>query len=523
MKMPFPRLRPFSASDVWAMTGPEANAFDTRAMTDEDVPQAVLMENAGRSAATVLHRLFSGARVLGLVGAGNNGGDALVAMRTLQSWGYRTTTIFVADRDREDPLLHGWPLNPLYDTMLEDAGWDRAFQGADVVVDGILGTGARGAPRARQAEAIARLNQSELPVLALDVPSGVDASSGDVAGEAVRAAVTVSFGSPKLGSLLHPGRGHVGRQVTVEIGSPPVTPADRHAFLVTPTWARERWPARETDTHKNRVGRVLIVGGQVGMAGAVILAARAAFRTGAGLVRVCSVAANREVLQAAVPEAMFVDSLDQIGIEEASASSDAIAIGPGLGTGEEARALLVSVLSSSTQPLLIDADALNLSAEGVIDLEEVSRSRTVLVTPHPGEMARILGDAGGAFGRIEIVTQAAERFQCAVLFKGAPSLVASPARPTAIDTQSSSDLAVAGIGDALAGVCAALLAQGLEADEAASVGLYVTGRAARLAGRGPGLTPSDVIQWISEARTEAGASRTDLDLPFVTFDADPAN
>lgn len=522
MSAPFPTLRPFSRGDVWAQTASEAASFDARAIDEVGVPQSVLMENAGRTAASVLARLFSGSAVVGVVGAGNNGGDALVALRTLHSWGYSVRAILVADRDPADPLLHGWPVDVVSDSALDDEGWRDALGAADVVVDGILGTGVRGAPRPRQAGAISRINESRRPVLSLDVPSGIDASSGDVPGVAVRADVTVSFGAPKLGALVHPARARVGRHVTVEIGFPPIGATDGAARVVTPEWARARRPLRDTDTHKIRVGCVLVVGGRVGMAGAVILAARGAFRAGAGLVRVCSASGNRAAIQAAIPEAIHVDSDDRDALDAAIAGSDAIAVGPGLGIDDSARAILDQLSASGSTPILLDADALNLAASGAIDLAGLGASRPVLITPHPGEMARLLeGDDPGG-GPVATAAAAADRFGCAVLFKGAPSLVTAPGHPLAVDTQSSSDLAVAGMGDTLTGVCAALFAQGVEPVTAASLGLYLLGRAALLAGRGAGLTPSDVVRWLPEALTETGVCHTDLDLPFVTFDADSA-
>jgi len=199
---PPPPVRPFGGARIPAPTGPESAAFDRRAIDILGVPQRVLMENAGRSAAQLLAELFPEGRVAVVVGAGNNGGDALVLARTLKSWGRDVRAVLVADRDPEEPLLHGWSLPLEDDTALEEARGGSALLGsAAVVVDGILGTGVRGAPRERQARAITRVNGSGRPVLALDVPSGVDSTTGAVPGEAVRARVTVAFGAPKLGTL----------------------------------------------------------------------------------------------------------------------------------------------------------------------------------------------------------------------------------------------------------------------------------------------------------------------------------
>ena len=335
-----PGPTPWARGDVWAQTAAEARAFDARAIEQQSVPQPVLMENAGRCAAQMAARMYAGGTVVGLVGSGNNGGDALVALRTLAAWGIPVQGVSVGDGRHGDPLAHGWPLTLHSASSMDADAWHALLAEASLVIDGLLGTGVRGAPRAPHAEVIDIVNRSEVPVLALDVPSGVDATSGGVGGSAIRAHTTVSFGAPKTGSLLHPARAFVGRQVVVEIGFPPIQAGDATARVVTPAWATERIPGRGTDTHKNRVGRVLVVGGGSGMAGAVLLAARAAFRTGAGLVRIAAEEGNRAAIQAALPEAMFVAFDDDGGLANAVEASDAIVVGPGLGQSDAAAAAL---------------------------------------------------------------------------------------------------------------------------------------------------------------------------------------
>jgi hydroxyethylthiazole kinase-like uncharacterized protein yjeF len=523
--MPSP-LRPYARGAVPAPTAAEAVAFDRRAIEGRAVPQSVLMENAGRSAAAVLQRTFPTGPVVCLVGTGNNGGDALVLLRTLTAWGREARGVLVADRPTEDPLLHDWPVALTRDEELADSDWRALLDSAGAIVDGVLGTGANGAPRERQANALAHMNASDRPVLSLDVPSGIDATTGAVPGVAARADVTVAFGAPKLGCLLHPARALVGRLVVVEIGFPPWETAECGALVATPAWARARLPSRPTDTHKKQVGSVLVVAGGSGMAGAAVLTVRAALRAGIGLVRVSSHADHREILQAAVPEAIWVDPADASALRAALAQSDALAVGPGLGTDDAAADLLARVLDGSDCPVVLDADALNLAAAGRLDLRALAQARPLLITPHPGEMARLWAhEARGESAPPDTASTAralAERLECAVLLKGAPSVVAAPASPVLVDTQSSSDLAVAGMGDTLAGVAGALLAEGLEPQLAGAVGLYLTGRAAHLAGRGRALVPSDVIRHLPDALGERAEPMTDLELPFVTLDADPA-
>jgi len=532
MSSAYPPLRPYARGVVPAPTAAEAIAIDRHAIESVGVPQPVLMENAGRAAAAVVARLYPEGPVVGLVGAGNNGGDTLVLLRTLQAWGREVHAVLTAARPADDPLLHGWAVPLTRDSDMDADRWTSLLASAGVVVDGVLGTGARGAPRERQAVAIRRINGCGRPVLAMDLPSGTDASTGAVPGEAVRAEATVAFGAPKIGSLLHPARALVGRLVAVEISFPPAASSEPGAIVATPQWVRARLPLRGTDTHKKAVGSVLVIAGGVGMAGAAILAARAAFRSGAGLVRVCSDPENRAVLQSAVPEAIFVDGSDETAVLKALEGSDAVAAGPGLGTGAWARDVLGWLVAGPAVPTVLDADALNVAAAGGLELRDLAVARPLLLTPHPGEMSRLLGDApagdpgegspngGGVAARARA---AVSRFGCAVLLKGAPSVVASPAGPLVVDTQGSSSLAVAGMGDALTGACASMLAQGLDAATSGVIALFLTGRAARLAGRGRALVPSDVIRCLPEAVNDGGPAVSDLDLPFVVFDADPAD
>jgi len=398
--------------------------------------------------------------------------------------------------------------------------------GAEVIVDGVLGTGITGPPRERQAFAIHGMNRSDAPVVALDLPSGVDAGSGAVPGDAVAAALTVAFGGAKLGGLFHPGRRLVGRLVVVEIGFPPVEDGTFQGTLITPGWVARRLPRREPDTHKNAVGALLLVAGRSGMAGAAILAARAALRTGVGFLRIASPPENRGILQEAVPEAVYVDTNDEIALADAIQASRALGVGPGLGTEDEGRRILESVLRTGGQEaLLLDADALNLISMGQgLSLPEVSRTRDVVLTPHPGEMSRLTGkDVKSVTAqRPETALRLAADSGCTVLLKGMPSLVATPGSRLYLDTVGSSDLASAGMGDVLSGVVAAFLAQGSTPQEAASMGLYTSGRAAIRTGLGVSLTPEDVVEAMPGALQEEGDGHSELDLPFVLFDQDLA-
>ncbi len=517
-------LRPFAREVVYAPTAGESKALDNAAIETVGVPQTVLMENAGRSAAQITQCLFPEGSVVGIVGSGNNGGDALVLLRTLRAWGREVCAVLVAERIMDDPLLHGWDIPVIMDEVLDQSGWDALLGSCEVAVDGILGIGAEGPPRDRQASAIAQLNRAPCPVLAIDVPSGIDSSTGAVQGEVIHATVTVGLGAPKLGSLLSPARAHTGRIVVADIGFPPSGNTDDLAQVITPLWAQKQLPDRPTDTHKNAVGRLTIIAGQPGMAGAAVLTTQAALTAGVGLVRVCSVPENREILQRSAPEAIYVDVSDNQAFELALDDTDAVALGPGLGTNGLSVHIMNKVIEGPERPLVLDADALNLAAEGLFDLRALGSSRPMLSTPHAGEMSRLLDESKSSIvgDRVAALREALRRFEHCFLLKGTPSLISNTGRRILVGSQGTSDLAVGGMGDTLTGVCGALIAQGLGVMEAGAVSLYLTGRAANLAARGASLTPTDVIKWMPDALVERGAGISELGLPFVLYDADAA-
>ena len=523
-------VRPFGGPRVWAPTGTEAAAFDRKVIERGRVPQAALMECAGRSAAQVLHHLYPNGHVVAVVGAGNNGGDALVLLRTLQAWGRSVAAVYVADRPTPEALLHGWDVTSAsdgWDAEARDPGLlEAALAGADVIVDGILGTGIQGPPRPRQALAIKCINRSGKPVVALDTPSGVDTDAGQIPSEAVAAKVTIALGWPKLGTLLQPGRASSGRLVVVEIGFPPADEEGFAAMVVTPSWASERRPRRGPDAHKNQVGSLLLVAGESGMAGTAVMAGRAALRAGVGLLRIVSAPENREIIQTSIPEAVFVPGDDAVGVREAASASSAVAVGPGLGQATYAIALLEWVLDASAgKAAALDADALNLAASGTgPTLRQWSEGRDVLITPHLGEMRSLSGQTAEAISadRVAAARTLAEESRASVLLKGLPSVVAHANGPCWVDATGSSDLATGGMGDVLTGVAGAYLAQGVTSDVAGALALYLAGRAAAYAGKGASLTPSDVIETLPQVIDELGPGQSDFDLPFVLFDQDAA-
>lgn len=531
--------KPFRKPRVRAPTSRQAADFDRVSIEERGVPEPALMENAGRQTALILQHLFPDGPVAALVGSGNNGGDALVCLRCLAAWGRSVTAVMVGNRPAVESVLHGWDLPSIRfradggeaggaPAAVEAAAGEaatgdsssRALREAAVVVDGLLGTGIRGAPRSRYAAAIEAANSAGGVIVALDAPSGVDGETGAVPGSVVQADLTVAFGWPKLGTLLHPGRMHCGRIVAVEIAFPPAPGAD-WAELVT-AGSVSRWkPRRPPVTHKNAVGAVTILAGSA-MPGAAILAARSAFRCGAGLVRVCASRDARDLILD-VPEALFVNAADEAALRDAVDAADALAAGPGLGTGEaESRQLQVALQALGGRPAVLDADALTLLSRAPADA--LAGGAPMVVTPHPGEMARLTHTSVAAVQNDRI--GAARTFAAArglvTLLKGAPSLVADPhGRLLVSTTAPTSALAVAGMGDVLTGALGAFLAQGAPPLEASGLALHATGRAASATGLGAAMMPSDVVEGIPGALDVDAEPITELPFPFVTFDQAP--
>jgi ADP-dependent NAD(P)H-hydrate dehydratase / NAD(P)H-hydrate epimerase len=340
------------------------------------------------------------------------------------------------------------------------------------------------------------------PIIALDGASGVDLTTGEVAGEVVTAGVTISFGAPKRGHLLHPGRTHTGRLMVLEVGFPPIGADGSSALLVTPTWVHRVIPQIPWNAHKGTTGKVLVVAGRPGMSGAAILAAMGALRSGAGVTRILSPGENRLPIQTVLPEALFLAREDP-ETHGALENADAIVIGPGMGVGDEERSCLESALRRSRAPVIMDADAVTLLGRHP-ELLPASEGERVLLTPHPLELARLMGmeTEDVVADPFEAAERAAERFSCAVLLKGSPSIVAAPGDPTLVNSTGHSGVATGGMGDTLAGAAGAMAAAGATPREAGALALFLCGRAAEIAGLGRGLLPRDVAEALPAAIAE---------------------
>ncbi|HSG82016.1 MAG TPA: NAD(P)H-hydrate dehydratase [Gemmatimonadota bacterium] len=486
--------------------------IDRRAREEHGIPERLLMESAGRAIATVVQHLYPEGKVVAAVGSGHNGGDAYIALRTLQSWGRDVVAVQAGSKPPDRALAHRWQV------PVQSGDAEVALCTADVVMDGILGTGTTGAPNDQAAQLIEVMNQSRAHRIAIDGPSGIDFSTGAVPGACFRADVTITLGYPKVGLLFQPARTRCGRIVACEIGFQPVSDDEVSAFVLTPDWARALRPRRAPDAHKGDAGYLLIAAGSGGMAGASVLAARGALAMGAGIVRIASDGGNRRICQTAVPEAIFVDIDDEGAMAEAGEWAHAVVVGPGFGRDKRAELRLERVIQcTGATPMLIDADGLNLFAGRSDQLAELAKTRPLAITPHPGEMARLLGVNTDGIRRDPVATAAAaaQQLRAAVLLKGAPSVIALSHEPVLVSSATSSAAASGGSGDVLSGACGAMLAARMPRREALGVALFYCARAAML---GPpiGRSSLQLVDGLVQALENPGA-RSPI-LPGVLFD-----
>ncbi len=484
---------------VRVVTAVEAAELDRRAIAS-GTPSRTLMQTAGLETARALLDRFAGDARRGVAvyaGLGNNGGDAWVVAGALARLGVPVRVFALGEPRTPDALAAREAARAIVGAAPPDGS-------EGVVVDGLLGTGASGAPRGAVAEAIERIGvlHAGAHVVAVDVPSGVDATTGAAAGAFVRATLTVTYGSPKRGLLVN--RDAAGEIVVADIGL-----ADQAATwselpsLVDAARVRHVVPPITADAHKGTRKRLIVVGGAEGMAGASILAARAAMRSGIGMVRLCVAPASLEAVQGGEPAAMAAAwPTDDAAATALGEWAHAMLIGPGLGRSADALRLIERLLTTFTGPVVLDADALNAFEHQTPRLAALLGGRPAVLTPHEVEFSRLAGIAPAevAARRFELPAELANRLHCTVLLKGVPTVV-SDGVITEVCAAGTPVLATAGSGDVLGGVVATLLAQTGEARGAAAAGAWVHGRAAELAGAGRvrGVTLDDVVAAIGHA------------------------
>ncbi len=487
----------------------EQRALDEWAISERGVASMELMERAGGGLAALVAQRCPSGPIAVVCGTGNNGGDGLVAARLLREQGREVRVLTLSDPGE----LRGDPAHNL-ERLPGDAAQEfspAALEGAAAIVDAILGTGFSGEPRQPAAGAIGAINAAtegaaaERPVVvACDVPSGVNGSTGEVEGVAVRASATATFHAAKPGLWIAPGKVHAGEVRVVQIGIPADGPSDPQIGLIRPSVV-EAIPRRGRESTKFAAGSVLVVGGSTGLTGAPCLACESAMRAGAGYVTALVPRSLNPIFEARLLEVMTAPLPDEGGsltpasIEAASARlerANALVLGPGLGREERTLEAARQLASSAPLPLLLDADGLNAHAGALPSLAR--REQPTVLTPHAGELARLLDSDSGAVSakRLESARQAASSAQAVLVLKGDDTLVAHPGGRVAVSRGGAAALATAGTGDVLSGVTGALLAKGMDPFHAACAAVYVHARAGQLAARqigSEGVIASDVI------------------------------
>lgn len=512
-------------SHVLLVTTEEMRGIDKKCQ-EMGVPSLILMENAGRALAMESLKLLSGrshgdtsARIVVLCGPGQNGGDGFVAARHLSSMGHEVAVVVAGDTRRlpyeageSFKMLSAYPVSVLSPEEFLKKEWE----GPDLIVDALLGTGTRGAPRAPIADLIRWANERDCPIVACDIPSGLNGDTGYAYEPCIKADLTVTMGFAKVGLYSYPGRMFCGEIVVEGLGLPPqLTPDPPFARAVFVDDLEKVMPKRQADHHKGRSGHVTVIAGSLGMAGAAILCAEASLRVGAGTVTLLVPRPIYEVCASKFPEVMvlpcgddpwFTSSPDTLDIVKRYIErSSAAAVGPGFGRGHGQAAFLKDILPYlSKVPCVIDADGLFALRElgGLGYLSELGGNFTL--TPHPGEMSRLIDLPVEEIGkdRPGVAKKAAMEGRSVVCLKGAGTIVANPSAHIWVNTSGTPALATGGSGDVLAGVIAGLLAQGLKPDDGAVLGVYWHGLCGEIAEerKGPlGVTASDLLEFLPEA------------------------
>lgn len=499
------------------VTSAEMVNLDRQAIEQYGIPGLVLMENAGR------HVAQTGADILGhannklitiVAGKGNNGGDGFVAARHLKNMGALVEVYLLADKEQVkgdarinlDAWLNmgGKVVNPL--SFKVDL-LEKTLQQTDLVIDALYGTGFKGVIKGEVARVVEAVNRCMAPVLAVDIPSGLEADTGYAAGVCISASHTVTFALPKVGLVTGYGPDYVGQLHIVDISIPRQLLGGGETRLITDDLVKAMFLPRPVTAHKGDFGRLLVIGGSTGMSGAVCLTAMAGARSGAGLVTAGVPAGIHEVVGVKLTEVMTkplpgdkngclaMSSLQPV--KELLLNSDALAIGPGLGTSSETVQLVIEILKDLKIPAVIDADGLNALALAGFPVDSIKSD--VVITPHPGEMARLMGclTPDVQSNRLGIARRAASQSGAVVVLKGAGTAVVMPDKKAYINTTGNSGMASGGSGDVLTGIIGAFLARGFDAGDAAVAGVYLHGLAGDRASaeRGmPGLLASDIIE-----------------------------
>lgn len=501
------------------VTTAEIRSIDQRAIEEYGIPSIALMENAGNEAVSQIERIMGNLhnkKVSIFAGKGNNGGDGFVIARHLYNQGAKVKVFLIGNKAdvTGDALINLQIVVYMGIDVMEvtnEGDWDKvkfAMTFTDCLVDALVGTGFTGKLSGHMAQVVESMNKTNKVVIAIDVPSGVDADTGQVSGTAVKADHTITFSLPKQGLLLYPGASYAGDVTVADIGIPRTLLVDEKIKqnIITSAIVRQIFPKRSPDAHKGSCGKVLIIAGSKGMTGAAALASDAAVRAGAGLVVLGIAESLHDIMETKLTEVMTRPLAEVAAgimgqgavndIEEMALLNDAVAIGPGLGRHVDTMTSIRQIIKTVEKPLVIDADALYALVDHTHILAETKA--VPILTPHSGEMARLVGLTPDEVNqdRIYIARQAAIEWGSIIILKGARTLVAFPDGEVYININGNAGMATGGTGDVLTGVIVALMAQGLSSHEAALTGVYIHGLAGDIvAGSGMiGMTASDLIR-----------------------------
>jgi hydroxyethylthiazole kinase-like uncharacterized protein yjeF len=503
----------------------EMQALDRLAIETYGIPGVVLMENAGAQVVRLLWQEYphlGTLRVAVFCGRGNNGGDGFVIARYLHNAGVAVTVFIIGTPDgiqgdarQHLEIMRRSGVNPqIIDTGEVAEALRSQLGGFDILVDALLGTGLKAKVEGLFQPIIAALNAAGRPIVAVDIPSGLSADVGALLGEHVHADLTVTMALPKRGLLLYPAAERVGRLVVVDIGFPAAVRehASVHCHVLDPHSIAAHLAARPPDTHKGSYGHLLVVAGGLGKTGAGVLASLAALRAGAGLVSYAVPQSLNGAMEAKLTEVMTIPLAEaEAGVLGAAAAPQimrwlegkaALILGPGLGTHPETVQCVQEVLRQARLPVVLDADGLNALA-----LDSAGRGRLqapLVLTPHPGELARLRGETTATVqaDRLATARETAQTYHAVVVLKGAHTIIAEPNGAMHVNLTGNSGMATAGSGDVLAGVIGALLGQGHTPGEAACIGVHVHGLSGDLAARALGarsLVAGDLIEHLPQA------------------------
>jgi len=514
------------------LTAAQMREADRRTIEDIGIPSLVLMENAGRQVVAALEAIHSDVlerQVAILCGRGNNGGDGFVVARTLAQRG-ADVSVFVIGQVadvRGDARVNLDILGRLGVTVIEVAdgqAWElhlSEVRDCNLIVDAIFGTGLNAPVRGLIESVITDVNASGIPVVSIDLPSGLSADSCDLAGESIEAGTTVTLAAPKLPLVLPPAENRAGDIVIADIGIPAdvIDGLDGPRIeLMTRSSVRELIAPRTPDSHKGDYGHVLLVAGSAGKTGAAHLSAMGALRSGAGLVSLATPAACQPVIAAMAAEYMTValeSGAEGLAIDGVDAlieiARDVIAIGPGLGQAPGTKAFVKALVDRATMPLVVDADGLNAFSDDP-DRLAGREGRDVIITPHPGEMARLVRMSTDEVqaSRLEIARNFAVAHHVYVVLKGHRTLIATPDEKVFINPTGNAGMATGGTGDVLTGMIAAWLAQLLDAEGACRLAVYLHGMAGDLAEADEGdvaMIASDLVAHLGDAVQELTSRR----------------